>query len=76
MVTTDLEESKINGGTMESSFNLILMDLNMPGMDGNTTMVKIREYLHSNGVNQPIIAAVTGHLEQSYIDESISMGMN
>ena len=51
MVTSDLEESKINGGTMESSFNLILMDLNMPGMDGNTTMVKIREYLHFNGVN-------------------------
>jgi CheY-like chemotaxis protein len=39
------------------------MDLNMPGMDGNTTMMKIREYLFKNGVNQPIITAVTGHLE-------------
>jgi CheY-like chemotaxis protein len=47
----------------ETRFNLILMDLNMPGMDGNTTMVNIREYLDSQNAKQPIISAVTGHME-------------
>ena len=52
------------------------MDLNMPGMDGNTTMTNIREYLFKNNAKQPIVSAVTGHLEQSYVDQAITMGMN
>lgn len=48
----------------------------MPDMDGNTTMMKIREYLYINNVKQPIISAVTGHLEQSYVDFAIKSGMN
>ena len=43
MIVDDFE----NNGLGETRFNLILMDLNMPGMDGNTTMVNIREYLDS-----------------------------
>ena len=74
MVQDDLETK--NGDTKESVYNLILMDLNMPGMDGNTTMVNIRELLLRNNAKQPIMSAVTGHLEQSYIDQSITMGMN
>jgi CheY-like chemotaxis protein len=64
MVKDDLEQSQ-NG---ESTYNLILMDLNMPEMDGNTSMVNIREFLMSNKAKQPIISAVTGHLETSYVD--------
>jgi CheY-like chemotaxis protein len=39
------------------------MDCNMPGMDGFETTLKIREYLYSKGAYQPIISAVTGHME-------------
>ena len=49
-------------------YNLILMDLNMPEMDGNYTMKQIREYIYSQGFNQPIISAVTGHSDQSVIE--------
>ena len=59
MVKDDFENNTEN----ETTFNLILMDLNMPGMDGNTTMVNIREYLDSKNAKQPIISAVTGHME-------------
>ena len=43
MVKDDLESQ--NNAVKESIYNLIFMDLNMPGMDGNTTMINIREYL-------------------------------
>ena len=52
----------------QSTYNLIFMDLNMPEMDGNTTMMNIREYLFENEVKQPIISAVTGHVEESYVN--------
>ena len=44
-------------------YNLILMDLNMPGMDGNTAMNLIRQHLYDIGKEQPIISAITGHTE-------------
>jgi len=59
-----------------SSYQLILMDQNMPELDGNETSKIIREYLYSFNINQPIIAAVTGHAEQSYIDKAIHSGIN
>ena len=40
----------------------------MPGMDGYETSTAIRNYLYSKNEPQPIISAVTGHMEQSYID--------
>ena len=64
MVKDDFENNTEN----ETTFNLILMDLNMPGMDGNTTMINIREFLLNQNAKQPIISAVTGHLEVSYVD--------
>ena len=54
------DEYKKNG---KSKFSLILMDCNMPGMDGFETTKNIREYLYSEDQMQPIISAVTGHVE-------------
>ena len=48
----------------------------MPHMDGYQTCQKIREYLYSQNLPQPIISAVTGHTEQEYIDRAIESGMN
>ena len=48
----------------------------MPIMDGYTSTQKIREYLYMKNLKQPIITAVTGHLEQSYVKRSFLSGMN
>lgn len=61
---------------LECGYTLILMDCNMPFMDGYECSVRIREYLLEKEVEQPLIAAVTGHTEQAYIDRCIHSGMN
>ena len=60
----------------KSKYTLILMDCNMPVMDGFETTSSIREYLYSMEAEQPIISAVTGHMEQMYIDQAVMSGMN
>ena len=70
MIKTDFEK---NG---RSSYSLIFMDCNMPGLDGFETTQMIREYLYSKNAIQPIISAITGHMEQMYIDQAIISGMN
>ena len=48
----------------------------MPIMDGNEASSRIREYLYSKNIAQPIISGLTGHAEPSYIQRSIESGMN
>ena len=48
----------------------------MPFMDGYEATGKIREFIHQQGVSQPIISAVTGHTEQAYIERALNAGMN
>ena len=57
-------------------YTLILMDCNMPKMDGYETTELIRKYIHSQGLKQPVISAVTGHTEPMYIQMAINSGMN
>ena len=65
-----------NNSHLSCSFELILMDCNMPLMDGYDSTLAIREYLYKHNLPQPIIAAVTGHTEDSYVDKAIQSGMN
>lgn len=60
----------------ELSYCIIFMDCNMPHMDGYQCTSKIRNYLYSKKIKQPLITAVTGHQEQVYVDRSIVSGMN
>ena len=48
----------------------------MPIMDGYESADKIRRYLQSLGIGQPIILAVTGHTEHHYVQRAIDCGMN
>ena len=45
-------------------------------MSGYEATQQIRQLIHENSLDQPIISAVTGHSEQSYIDLAIESGMN
>ncbi len=62
------------------SFNLILMDCNMPFMDGYEATSEIRNFYYRHSRldvrSQPIIAAVTGHAEPSHIEKCFKHGMN
>ena len=72
LISNDLEA---NHGR-SCSFSFILMDCNMPFMDGYEASNEIRTLIDSYNLPQPIISAVTGHTEQNYINKAIACGMN
>lgn len=45
-------------------------------MDGYEATKRIRSYLFSQKLYQPIIVAITGHTEQAYVERAINSGMN
>ena len=64
-------EDRYNSYGLPTSYCLILMDCNMPFMDGFDCTQEIRKYFFQEyGLeirDQPIISAVTGHVESQYI---------
>ena len=57
-------------------YNLILIDCNMPFIDGYEATSAIREYLYYKGIEQPIITAVTGHVDDNNLKKGLACGMN
>ena len=57
-------------------YELILMDCNMPIMDGFDGTNQIRSYLCENRLSQPIISAITGYSEKSVAKLAIKFGAN
>lgn len=57
---------------VQESFDIIFMDLQMPGMDGKETTVKIREGL---GLNHPIVA-LSAYAQSAEKQKCLEAGMN
>jgi len=64
IIQTNIKDNQAMGGRKQMDVDLIMMDCNMPFMDGYETTQKIRDMIYSEGLPQPIICAVTGHTEQ------------
>lgn len=58
------------------NYKLILMDCNMPRMDGYAATDLIRKFITDSGVDQPTIIGVSGHVEEKYIQRALKAGMN
>jgi len=48
-------------------YALIFMDLAMPIMDGYNASDKIRSFVKSKKMQQPMIIACTGHVQEDFI---------
>ena len=57
-------------------YGLILMDTEMPVLDGLQSTDKIRKYLYDMNVNQPLIVAVTGNTESNIVLKAFEAGSN
>lgn len=58
------------------NYKFIMMDCNMPKMDGYVASKIIREFIAEINAEQPYIVAISGHVEQKYRDRSKNAGMN
>ena len=57
-------------------FRVIFMDFNMPKLNGHATTSKIRTFVESMLLKQPIIVGLTGHQNKEVIDEGYNAGMD
>lgn len=57
-------------------FDLVLMDCEMPEMDGYQSTINIREFEKNKGIAPIPIVAISAHRPQEYRDKSIACGMN
>ena len=51
-------------------YGLVLTDISMPVMDGFELSQEIRRFHGLNNMPQPMIVAVTGHLEEDFIKKA------
>ncbi|MEI6397378.1 MAG: response regulator [Pseudomonadota bacterium] len=56
---------------MASGYDIVLMDLRMPGMTGHEATMKLR----NNGYSNPVIA-ITAHLDEREINECRNSGFS
>mmetsp|Transcript_24881 Transcript_24881/g.38688 ORF Transcript_24881/g.38688 Transcript_24881/m.38688 type:complete len:282 (+) Transcript_24881:612-1457(+) len=57
-------------------YTLVLMDCNMPKMDGYTATALIKQYARDVGAAVPYVVAVTAHSEEKYVERCLESGMD
>lgn len=62
--------------TAQETFDLILMDCELPGIDGLEAAQRIRQKLHAGDSAIPPIIALTGNDENEYRQRCLAAGMN
>jgi CheY-like chemotaxis protein len=67
-----LETYKAAGG----AFDIVLMDVSMPVMDGYEASRAIREYEHKSGLAETPILCLTAHVLSQDVELSAAAGMN
>ncbi|GAB1268621.1 hybrid sensor histidine kinase/response regulator [Aurantivibrio infirmus] len=75
-ITTNGVEAYEHYKKHKGNFDLILMDCEMPQMDGYQCTRKIREYERSQRRPATPIVAISAHLPREYRDKAIASGMN
>lgn len=60
----------------DKPYDIILMDCEMPNMDGYTATKNIREYEAENGQNKSTIIALTAHVLEEHQNRSNEVGMD
>ena len=63
-------------GDHRALYDVILMDLEMPVMDGLTALARIREAEADGIFTKQLVIALTGNARQGQIDQALKAGMN
>jgi CheY-like chemotaxis protein len=58
----------------DTSYKLILMDCNMPFLDGYESADRIKHFLYSRSIEHPIIVTVTGQTEDMFVKQCLDSG--
>ena len=74
LVTARYGEEAVARFKQEGDFDLVLMDLQMPGMDGYTATGLIRDWEHEQGRAPAVVLALTAHAYQEDVEHSIAAG--
>jgi CheY-like chemotaxis protein len=71
------DETQINGNGLPIELSLILMDWEMPVMNGLTAVTKIREFEHAGRLTGYIpIIGVTANVRQQQVQMAMDVGMD
>lgn len=74
--STGAEALLLFNATGEKHYDVVLMDIRMPDMDGNTATLRIREQEASTKASPVPIIAITAHAMDSEIQDAMAAGMN